>query len=94
MATLLPQHLLPSKAGARGQDWDPRARRLTVRSLSVPPRWFSMQVYTVEPAMGEKPDVFWPQSLPALKQVTIQNVDNPLAGHPWVTRPVQQFHFN
>jgi hypothetical protein len=53
-----------------------------------------MQVYTVEPAMGEKPDVFWPQSLPALKQVTIQNVDNPLAGHPWVTRPVQQFHFN
>ena len=46
-------HLLPSKAGARAEAWGPGARRLTVRSLSVPPLWFSMQVYTVEPG-GER----------------------------------------
>nr|XP_060466423.1 sarcosine dehydrogenase, mitochondrial-like [Panthera onca] len=47
-------HLLPSKAGVRAEAWGPGARRLTVRSLSVPPLWFSMQVYTVEPGGKRK----------------------------------------
>lgn len=45
------EHLLPSKAGASGEAWGPGSRRLTVRSLSVPPRGFSIQVYTVEPGI-------------------------------------------
>lgn len=54
MARLSPRggRLLPSKAGARAEAWGLGARRLTVRSLSVPPLWFSRQVYTVEPGAG------------------------------------------
>lgn len=47
---------LPSNAGARGLAWVPGAKQLTVKSLSVPPRWFSMHVYTVEPG-NKDPDV-------------------------------------
>lgn len=47
--------LSPSKAGARAEGWGLGARRLTVRSLSVPPLWFSMQVYTVEPGARQRP---------------------------------------
>lgn len=57
-----PGQLLPSKAGASGEAGGPGARRLTVRSLSVPPRWFSMQVYTVEPGGRGSPGLCWPQS--------------------------------
>lgn len=47
-------HRSPSNAGARAEAWELGARRLTVRSLSVPPLWFSMQVYTVEPGGREE----------------------------------------
>lgn len=46
--------VLPWKAGASGELGSPGLILLTVRSLSTPPRLFSMQVYTVLPAGGTR----------------------------------------
>lgn len=80
---LLRGYLLPSKAGARGEASGPGARRLTVRSLSVPPRAFSMQVYTVAPGAGERPGLRWPRSTGATRhRATHGSLENRVAGRP------------
>lgn len=80
--------LLPSKAGARAEAWGLGARRLTVRSLSVPPLWFRRQVYTVEPGTGGRSRVREPLG-PAAPQHSSAHarLRNRVMGCPRKARP-------